>query len=263
MFCVVFGRWVLSNSVFTVLRNEDKFRSRNKSKRTLIESNIFRPEIVQYMKGRLARVSVQRTMTDSVVCLDARVELVTAEGKADLCLADGEAVYTDKQVRGLGKNYMRETSRLAGIAAYTFFIKLYALDALLSCVEDGCVGTDSTVASVDRYCTFCSSCFGFLSVVLTILVSSDCRCSSQYGLATLSEEFERSCLIRDCLSDLVSMKAEVAKMAADGKTRDDVRGQRITPDYSDVHKSVADEPVVLQAWRFGLRTLCLFPFSCG
>ncbi|CAI5734798.1 unnamed protein product [Hyaloperonospora brassicae] len=200
--------WVLSNSVFTVLRNEDKFRSRNKSKRTLIESDIFRPEIVQYMK-------------------DARVELVTAEGKAELYLADGEAVYTDKQARGLGKNYMRETSRLAGIAAYTFFIKLYALDALLNCVEDGCVGTDDTVASVD---------------------------SSQYGLATLLEEFDRSSLIRDCLSDLVLMKTKIANMAADGKTRDDVRGQRITPGYSDVHKSVADEPVVLQAWRTAKET---------
>jgi hypothetical protein len=44
---------VLSSSVFTVLRNEDKFRSRNKSKRTHIEAAIFRPEIVQYMKGGL------------------------------------------------------------------------------------------------------------------------------------------------------------------------------------------------------------------
>uniref|UniRef100_M4BIJ5 DUF4954 domain-containing protein n=2 Tax=Hyaloperonospora arabidopsidis (strain Emoy2) TaxID=559515 RepID=M4BIJ5_HYAAE len=193
----------ISPGVFTVLRNEDKFRSRNKSKRTLIEADIFCPEIVQYMK-------------------DARVELITAEGEAELSLADGEAVYTDKQARGLGKNYMRDTSRLAGIAAYTFFIKLYALEALLKSVEDGCVSADGTVGSVD---------------------------SSRYDLATLSEEYDRDSPIRDCLNDLVSMKAEVAKMAADSKKRDDARGQRITPDYSDVHKPVASDPVVLRAQR--------------
>lgn len=37
------------------------------------------------------------------------------------------------------------------------------------------------------------------------------------------------------------MRAEVAKKAADGKARDDIRGQRIIPDYSDVHKPAASE----------------------
>ena len=51
-------------------------------------------------------------------------------------------------------------------------------------------------------------------------------------------------------------------MAADSKKRDDARGQRITPDYSDVHKPVASDPVVLRAQRFGLCNLCLFVLSC-
>ncbi|KAL3664491.1 hypothetical protein V7S43_010243 [Phytophthora oleae] len=187
--------WVLSSSVFTVLRNEDKFRSRNKSKRTYIEADIFRPEIIQYMK-------------------DARAELQGAEGKSTISLADGDAVYTGRQVRGLGKNYMREKSRRAGITAYTFFITLYALDALLKLVESGRVSADGTVGSVD---------------------------SSGYALDTLVEEFDGTKRIRECLGDLVSMRAEVEKKAADGKARDDVRGQRIIPDYSDVHKPAANE----------------------
>ncbi|KAG7379569.1 hypothetical protein PHYPSEUDO_008472 [Phytophthora pseudosyringae] len=195
--------WVLSSSVFTVLRNENKFRSRNKSKRTHIEADIFRPEIVQYMK-------------------DARAELEAAKGKAKFSIANGEAVYTDKQVRGLGKNYMRESSRRAGITAYTYFIQLYALDSLLKLVESGRVSADGTVGSMD---------------------------SSRYELATLSKEFDAKKRIRECLSDLVSMRAEVATKAADGKARDDMRGQRIIPDYADVHKPAANEAVVLRAQR--------------
>ncbi|RLN86530.1 hypothetical protein BBJ28_00013479 [Nothophytophthora sp. Chile5] len=115
--------WVLASSVFTVLRNEQKFRSRNKSKRTQIESAIFRPEIVH----------------------------------------------------------------------------------------------------------------------------------SLYELATLAGEVSPETRIHQCLSDLVEMKAAVAKKAADGKARDDARGQRIIPDYSDVHKPAASEEVVLQAQRFARR----------
>lgn len=83
-------------------------------------------------------------------CADARAELAAAEGKAKISLPNGEAVYTDKQVRGLGKNYMRESSRQAGIAAYTFFIKLYAVEALLLLVESGRVSADGTVGTSDR-----------------------------------------------------------------------------------------------------------------
>lgn len=81
---------------------------------------------------------------------DARSELEAAEGKAKISLPNGEAVYMDKQVKGLGKNYMRESSRRAGIAAYTFFIKLYAVEALLSLVESGKVSADGTVGATDR-----------------------------------------------------------------------------------------------------------------
>jgi chorismate mutase len=73
--------------------------------------------------------------------------------------------------------------------------------------------------------------------------------SSLYEIATLAEEVAAEKRVRECLSDLVSMRAEVAKKAADGKARDDVRGQRIIPDYSDVHKPAAEEAVVLRAQR--------------
>ncbi|RLN71258.1 hypothetical protein BBJ28_00017483, partial [Nothophytophthora sp. Chile5] len=73
---------------------------------------------------------------------------------------------------------------------------------------------------------------------------------SLYELVTLAGEVPPKTRIRQCLSDLVEMKAEVAKKAVDGKARDDARGQRIIPDYLDVHKPAASEDVVLQAQRF-------------
>lgn len=123
---------MLAHSIFTVLRNENKFQTRNKSKRTGVEPTIFRPEIVQYMK-------------------DARAQLKAARGTAVIQLSDGEEVYTDKQIAGLGKNYMRETARKEAVAAYTFFIQLYALNALLGHVESGKVAVDGSVGAISRY----------------------------------------------------------------------------------------------------------------
>ncbi|KAJ0412095.1 hypothetical protein ATCC90586_004015 [Pythium insidiosum] len=97
--------WVLAHSVFTVLRNEAKFATRNRSRRTEVEAALFRPDVVQCMK-------------------DARQQLKDAERKSQLQLANGEAIFTDKQVRGLGKNYMRETARREAVEAYTSFIQL-------------------------------------------------------------------------------------------------------------------------------------------
>uniref|UniRef100_K3WT23 DUF4954 domain-containing protein n=1 Tax=Globisporangium ultimum (strain ATCC 200006 / CBS 805.95 / DAOM BR144) TaxID=431595 RepID=K3WT23_GLOUD len=192
--------WVLAHSVFTVLRNEHKFQTRNQSKRTHVEPAIFRHEIIQYMK-------------------DARAQLHAAQGKAKIVLTiSGEPVYTDREVLGLGKNYMRESARKEGIAAYTFFIQLYALDALLKLVENGRVPVDSRVGTIS--------------------------CRDENELITLQEEFPASMPVLDCLKDLVSKRAAVAKNAATGKSRDDARGKRIIPDYALVHKPSGDEKIV-------------------
>lgn len=222
---------MLAHSVFTVLRNEDKFRTRNKSTRTVVEPAVFRPEIVAYM-------------------VDARAQLQAAEGSATIALVEsGETVYTDAQVPGLGKNYMRESTRTDAVAAYTRFIQLYALDGLLSRVESGEVSVESTVGSINR-CTEC------------VVVSSLCRGlatyewfirshrNSSHDLATLTDEFSSDTSIRDCLQELVQMRIAVATSVAAGKARDDARGKRIIPDYHLVHKPVEDEKIVLQARRY-------------
>jgi hypothetical protein len=50
--------WVLKHSVFTVLRNEWKFATRNQSKRTKVDAAILRPEIVQSMIGGYSTLKV-------------------------------------------------------------------------------------------------------------------------------------------------------------------------------------------------------------
>lgn len=169
-----------------------------------------------------------------------------AAGSAKLRLPNGEALYTDKQVTGLGKNYMREEARVEAIDAYTFFIKLFALEALLPCVERGQITPDATIGSSLNWYAVCS----------IMIFNCDAYCnfcclssSSTYELATLAEEYAASTCILECLKDLVIKKEAVARNAERGKGRDDNRGERIIPDYDQVHKPPAEELVIIQAQR--------------
>jgi hypothetical protein len=105
----VFPGWVLSDNIYMVMRNEGKYKKRNKAKREQFVFEVFRPEVVDLM-------------------IDARKRLMAVQAKQE--------VYSgDKVIRGLAKNYMTESSRQKGVDAYTFYIRYYALKGLLARVE--------------------------------------------------------------------------------------------------------------------------------
>lgn len=96
--------WILSDNIYSVIRNESKYRKRNRSYRSDIDFSIFRPEIIDMMtaaRDRLKNVSVLKD------------------------------IYTESEIEGAGKNYITENARNKGIDAYTFYIQLYALKLLI------------------------------------------------------------------------------------------------------------------------------------
>ncbi|MCD6386380.1 DUF4954 family protein [Candidatus Sumerlaeota bacterium] len=104
----IFPGWVLSDNIFTIRRNEGKFRKRNKARRTQFVFEVFRPDIVDLM-------------------IDARKRLSNIKEQKEL--------YTGKDIPGLGKNYMLENRRVKGIETYTRYIRYYALMGLKRRVE--------------------------------------------------------------------------------------------------------------------------------
>ncbi len=94
--------WVLINNMYMLIRNEGKYRDRDKAKRNKIDYRIFRRDIIDLM-------------------IDARKRLTVKQEKS---------FYLENDIPGLGKNFMTDQSRRIGIEAYTFFIKYYALNLL-------------------------------------------------------------------------------------------------------------------------------------
>ncbi|RJR26757.1 MAG: DUF4954 family protein [Candidatus Latescibacterota bacterium] len=124
----IFPGWVLADDLYLVLRNEGKYKKRNKARRTSFVFDVFRRDVVEKM-------------------IAARDRLKNAAPRE---------VYTDADVPGLGKNFMLEASRRRGIETYGFFIEYFALQglaaraaALAGAGEGGRIGALYTDAADD------------------------------------------------------------------------------------------------------------------
>ncbi|NOZ63954.1 MAG: DUF4954 family protein [Caldiserica bacterium] len=101
--------WVLSDNLFTIRRNEGKYRKRNKARRSRFDFEVLRPDIVDLM-------------------IEARERLKNIPEVKDF--------YLGKDLPGLGKNYLFEKNRKKAVDIYTFFIRYYALCGLKNKLEE-------------------------------------------------------------------------------------------------------------------------------
>jgi hypothetical protein len=96
--------WILSDNIYSVVRNESKYRKRNRSRRNETDFSIFRPEIIDMM-------------------ITARDRLKS--------ISDIKEIYTEAEIPETGKNFITEKNRITGADTYTFYIQLYALKLLV------------------------------------------------------------------------------------------------------------------------------------
>jgi len=198
--------WVLSDNIFAIRRNERKYAVRNKARRSPCGFEVFRPDTVDLMIRA-------RTMLRRVDEAPSRTAVDTA----------GRPVYTEKDVPGLGKNFMKETARLEGISAYTFYIRLYALKGLLFAVK------------------FCLQQNVNPSKALEPGFINDPR--YVHELAVMNMEFP-GWTVRELLNELAASHDRLAADTLLSKEKDDFRGVRVIPDYAAVHTQARDDQFV-------------------
>lgn len=198
--------WLLTDSLYTVKRTERKHQARNKARRKQFDFRIFRPQIIDMMRAACRRLEAVREVKE---------------------------VYTERDIEGLGKNFLREACRQPAIAAYRFFIRYYALLALKEQVQavlpDGLKNGDR--CSPER---------------LLGIPSSDSNW--EHPRRILCDELG----ITDAavgLRQLPEMVDSVATAVESSKVRDDERGARIIDDYTLVHPPAKDDPFVRQTWE--------------
>ncbi len=178
--------WGLFANAYGLVRTELKFAKRDHARRHLIDYKVLRPHTM-----RLVR--------------EARDRL--------LAVTQTKAVYLETDIDGLGKNFLREESRLKAIEVYGRALKRYCLRVLLAEQE------------------------GNLQIP---------------GSGELAHELARLLLpginFNQRMKLLLDMEKQNAELVQSSKARDDERGARIIPGYADAHVAAADDAVVASAW---------------
>jgi hypothetical protein len=198
--------WLLIDNLYTIKRNEGKYQLRNKARRTQYEFKVFRPEIVDLMRDACRRLEAVSPVKE---------------------------VYTDRDLDGLGKNYLLEPNRQPAVEAYRFFIHYYTLLELKERVRMALRAGGE--AELQR-----------------LLVTPSDAPQWEHARRILCDELG----VTDVAAALRSLPAMLEKIAQDverSKAKDDERGMRIIDDYSEVHGEAADDPFVKQTWAETVR----------
>jgi Domain of unknown function (DUF4954) len=191
--------WLLTDNLYAVRRNEAKFRARNLARRTSLETEVFRPAIVELMRDAVRRLEA----------------------------VPPREVYTERDVEGLGKNYLLEADRAAAVEAYRFFIRYYALLGLSCRVREALA---RGAGGIDRLLTMRSAAQPW-----------------EHQRRILAEDF--GCTdVAAALRDLPDVLERVARGVELSKGKDDHRGRKVISDYADAHVPAAGDPFVRQTW---------------
>jgi hypothetical protein len=194
--------WVLAEDFYALKRSEAKFQSRNKARRSQIPLSIFRPEIVDLMRDACRR-------------LDA--------------IGEKKEFYTERDIDGLGKNFLEEKDRQSALEAYRFFIRYYALLALKDQVQIGLHARND--GSSHR-----------------VLLQPSSNSHWEHARRILAEELGIRNVVTG-LRQLPSMLEKIGQAVERPKAKDDERGVRIIADYAVVHPTASQDIIVQQTWK--------------
>ena len=204
--------WSLLDNAYALARNETKFRDRNRARRTPVEFEVLRPEIVDVVK-------------------EARRRLMAAPQKP--AARPGQPVLLfEKEIPGLGKNYLLESSRIKAIEVYSFALRFYALRGLYRRLVE-IEAAEGRIADVEK-----------------VLSQPPATPRWAHELQTLNEEAASGGLVHKSVRDLLALWIEHHRRHAEAvrlsKSRDDERGARIIPDYAIIHKPADEDKVIRQ-----------------
>jgi hypothetical protein len=198
--------WMLTDNLYALKRNESKFQARNKARRTKFDFRILRLGIVDLMLDACHRLESVRQI---------------------------KTVYTDRDIEGLGKNYLTEAARKRAIECYRYFVRYYALLKLKDKVEKVLNSDDHR--SLDN-----------------LLHQADSEVEWEHARKILCDQADIPSAGAG-LTRLPDTLEEVARSVEKSKAKDDERGNRIMDDYADAHPPAAQDPIVQQTWAETLR----------
>lgn len=214
--------WILSDNMFTLIRNEEKFRKRQKANNpTVYNHQVFRADIMRL-----------------VVTARQRLESVTSKGP--------DGIYTDADIAGLGKNYLREATRLKAIDTYSFILRWYGLRGLYRRVTE--LGVDNVAKELQGWATPVVAVRDGVSNDTVVVTEDESESEWKYAVEILKKEGMNLTEIKSLLVEFSKLDFLISARCVSSKTKDDVRGAKIVgPQYSEFHAPASQHSVCVNA----------------
>ncbi|MBA2480825.1 MAG: DUF4954 family protein [Planctomycetes bacterium] len=184
--------WGLYSNAYGLVRSELKFRQRDHSRRHDIDYKVLRPHIMRLVQDAYDRLTAVKTI---------------------------KTAYLDTDIEGIGKNFLREATRLKAIQYYGQALTRYALRLLLNERE------------------------GNLQIPGSAEIAHE-----------LADRFLPKSDFDVRMRRLVEIERDNAKLVQQSKHQDDERGARVIPGYADAHTSAEKDRFVESAWDRVKRT---------
>jgi hypothetical protein len=198
----IFPGWVLSENLYMIKRNEIKFKERNKARRSNFAFDVFRSIIIDKMilaRNRLRDIKQIKDM------------------------------YIDKDIQGLGKNYLTEKNRQKGIDTYNFYLEYYILSELKKYLSE-----EMQHGRIKNS-----------SVIYTIETNNN---DWEHARRLLTEESLHQRSLIENLKQLITIQRKIAKDTEITKEKDDLRGIKIIDDYAEIHGQAKEDSFVKTIW---------------
>jgi len=179
--------WGLWANAYAIVRMELKFADRDRARRTRIPYQVLRPRIMRLVHDALGLLRAVDPVRE---------------------------VYTERDLPGVGKNFLREAIRLRAVDAYDAILRRYCLRVLLAEAEGHAqIGGSEALAH------------------------------------ELADELMPGTAFEERMRSLVAIERANAEVVQKSKEADDQRGRRIIPGYELAHPPAAEDPVVADAWE--------------
>jgi len=241
--------WLLQSSPYTILRSEEKFKSRRKAKchDFYCGWKIIRPTIVD-------------------ACMHARNLLVSCKqsGVSAGETSDSKRIFTENDIIQIGKNYMTIRGIDVGIKAYTDLIQRYALDGLLELLHNS-AGIDKIEDLYKKAAVSFEPDANTAAISWPLLPWEEASHDNNarlflHKLYIMSKElpsiagndadelqFSVTCI--KSMKKLIELENHHAAQVLRSKKRDDKRGEQTIPGYAISHDRAEDDAVVLLAQK--------------
>lgn len=241
--------WLLQSSPYTILRSEEKFKSRRKAKfhDFYCGWKIIRPTIVD-------------------ACMHARNLLVSCKQSVVSAgeTSDSKRIFTENDIIQIGKNYMTIRGINVGIKAYTDVIQRYALDGLLELLYSS-AGIDKIEDLYKKAAASFESDTNTAAISWPLLPWEEASHDNDarlflHKIYIMSKEllsiagndayelqFSVTCI--KSLKKFIELENHHATQVLRCKKRDDKRGEQTIPGYTISHVRAEDDAVVLLAQK--------------